>query len=266
MINSVKYAENGSGALANLIGWIDYGKGFTISNNQSVNVINKIYDDYKISFNIRVSFNPNATYLTIESFIPPVFNMSNIPFGGIEYKKIDGYVVLYMPEATLSPGITTTTLIISNISVTKNDEPITNYVIFAADAETTNYSNNVLETWTATTNGDKWGLLNFMDSQDQNGEPPKIEGLGSDIIKEIGEKEGMSLVKSPVYFTTSPTELTFSFTTENSREGIALGITLLNISEIRKYIKIVPCCCYDKCSCCKYRYENYCRYYNAYIG
>ncbi|WP_305153834.1 CshA/CshB family fibrillar adhesin-related protein [uncultured Clostridium sp.] len=264
MINSVKYAEKESGALADLIGWIDYGKGFVVSNNQSINVVNSIYDDYKISFNVQVSFIPNAPYLTIESFIPPIFNMNNIPFGGIEYKNIDGYVVLYMPEATLLPGVTTTKLIISDINVIKGDETITNYVIFVADIETTNHSGNVLETLTLTTNGDKWGLLDIMSSSNPNGKPPKIEGLGTTVVKETGIKEGMSLVKSPVYFTKAPTELTFSFTTDGSREGVALGITLLDISECKKCINIIPCC-YDNCKCCEYRCGNYCRYYNAYI-
>lgn len=238
MANSVKYASaNSPGVLPALIGWIDYAEGFKLYNGESANVTNSIPGGYKISFNISYSISPNEPTVTIESFKPPVFNMSNIPFGVTAYRGIDGYVVLYMPSATPEIyGLTTTTLKITDISVTKNNNPITNYVIIVADAETTNYSNGVLETWQATTNGGMWGLLDIMPSANNGGQPPTITGLGTNVVLETGIDEDMSLVESPVYLTMAPNELEFKFTTEYSREAVALGI-IINQSPI-----IVPQC------------------------
>lgn len=264
MATGVKYANaNSPGALPALIGWIDYGEGFKLYNGESANIINSIPGGYKISFNISYSINPNEPTVTIGSFKPPVFNMNNIPFGNTAYRGIDGYVALYMPSATPEKyGLTNTTLKIANISVTKNNNPITNYVIIAADAETTNYSNEVLETWQATTDGGRWGLLDIMPSRDTGGEAPTIAGLGTKVVLETGRDEGMSLVESPVYLTIAPKELEFKFTTEYSREGVALGIIInqspiiVPQSPIRRLRKACQCgkqyYIFDSgCNCCE---------------
>ncbi|MEN8078514.1 CshA/CshB family fibrillar adhesin-related protein [Clostridioides difficile] len=250
MANLVKYANtNSPGALPALIGWLDYGEEFILSNvNNSANIVNNIPGGYKISFTVSYFINPNEPTVTIKSFKPPVFNMNNIPFGGTAYKGIDGYVVIYMPEATPEEyGNTTITLTISNIAVTKNNNLVNDYIMVVADAETTNYSNRVQENWQATTNGGDWRLLDIMPSSNSGGMPPTIDGLGTKVVLETGINESMSLVESPVYLTMAPSTLKFEFTTNHSREGVALGI-IINQSPIigpqclaRKLKKVCRC-------------------------
>ncbi len=246
IINSVKYSElNSKGTFASIIGWIDFSKEFQLSNGESKRVVNIIPGGYNISFNISYTIVPVLQANIIQSYTPPVFGFKEIPFGNTAYTGIDGYVILYMPLTTPEGSNTVLTIKISNLEVTDcNNNKITNYTIVAADAETTNKG----EVWEAQTDGGPWLLIDIMPSYTGTIEnAPTITGIGTNIVTELGtSQDNLPEIASPVYVTSSPTNLTFNLTTNLSREGVALGIIIdQNIvpcpTQNQRIINVCPC-------------------------
>ena len=162
-----------------------------------------------------------------------------------------------MPNATPTGYNTVSTITLSNIRVTNcSGQMITDYLIVAADAETTNKG----EVWEAITNGGNWIMIDMMPSAEGNNliHHPKVDGVGTQDVTELGEGTAkdvnMQYISSGVFLTSAPTQLTFNLTTNLSREGVAIGIIIADDTVLlqstrssNKIVHVYPClnACYQ---------------------
>ena len=97
----VQYAASGSkGALAGLIGWIDYGTVMNLSPGQSTTVVNTILDGYTISFDLSLTqtYSGETTLakpISFKGFTTPVLSSGGVSFLIILFKswKCKGFKV-----------------------------------------------------------------------------------------------------------------------------------------------------------------------------
>lgn len=244
---SVKKADRTSqGALADKIGWIDFGPDFSLDlNSNPVKVENHIPGGYVISFHISTSAVIDPDTVTI----PPIIAVESptgpkIPFGAVYYQGIGGYpALLKQPPLNPQPYLSLTYIInIRDIEVRDcNGCPVKNYKIYAADAEVTTLTvSGNPETWQITTDGGNWQLIQQIPSFNQTLTGPIVTGIGTNTILETGAVVDLDDTDSYVYSTTSPENLTYVFRTFNGNEGLALGII---ITSEPKPLLLSKCCC-----------------------
>ncbi|WP_394873105.1 CshA/CshB family fibrillar adhesin-related protein [Clostridium butyricum] len=248
---NVKYAEKGSkGALAGLIGWIDYGTVMNLSPGQSTRVVNTIAGGYTISFDLSLvqtytGQTTSATPISFKGFTTPVLSSGGVAFGNTGYTGIDGNVALYMSTESDLGVDTISKLTLNNILVLDSSQnPVSKFSIIVADAEST----NKVETWSATTNGTAWALIDVLPAP--NGSTiggPIISGVGTNTVNETGVNVNMGNVSGPVYFTQRPTQVVLGCLAEDSRQGFVVGVIInqdcncnLDINKNDKIVNICP--------------------------
>ena len=229
----VQYAaSNSEGLLSSLIGWIDFGTILSLTKDTpTATVTNAIASGFTISFNISLHLDGDSCSVCqfkYRGFTSPV--AVNVPFGNTAYTGIPGNVVLYMDNNTPTPIEATLTL--SRITVRNAfGEIVPDFFFVVADAETTTKcADTSAETWSITTNGTTWDLVQRMPSTSGVCTGPRVNGIDTRTVSEIGNDCPMSNTSANVFLTQSPCQIEARISTPNARQGFAFGV-------------IVPCNC-----------------------
>lgn len=206
------YANAGSGASANVLGWADFGPGFIISPGQTIPFSGQLANNINVKFDLTLLF-LGGTPRDYTAAVPPV---NGSYFGSAGYTGINGNVVLYSDPGTAN---NLSSLVINNIVVTNaKGEAMPNYTIVIADGESTSGTPIDKEGLLFITNGGDWVLL---DSLGTNNPPPIIGG--GKVIGIQGELPPLNV--DYVYYTQSPTAVTVNLSAPQTtdRQGIAIG-------------------------------------------
>lgn len=228
---TVQYASpNSLGANAQSIGWIDFGTGFTLSNNApSTSIVNLIPGGYQIRFSISLSATttgPFANDIAIISSSTPTFEKA--AFGNTGYTGIGGSTALIQNQNYPIGQPIRATITLSNIQVTNAcGVPVSNYTLYAADAETTTVnSSGFTELWSVTSNSSPWQLTAIIPSIDQTVTGPTISGLNTLTITETGATSVLSQTDAGVFSTNNPSQINALYTTDGGRQSFAFGIMI----------------------------------------
>ncbi len=226
MLN-VQYAEPDSkGALANLIGWIDFGTKLCLTkDHNTASVTNSLPGGYTISFDLSLDLSGDShksSKITYKGFTTPTFKCA--PFGNTAYTGIPGRVALYMPCEPVLHGCATIALTLDNIRLTSfSGRPVTTFFMVAADAGVTNRST---ETWSVETNSNPWTLLFEMPPICKPSCGPLVTNLYTLNVSEIGTDSDLCNTAANAFITLSPSRLIARAALDGDRAGFAFGVVI----------------------------------------
>ena len=149
---SFSYASPGSGLSAGGIGWANFGNLTLIPGGAGYNFSGTLNNGVKVTFTAAAQ-NIAGDPRSFTAVSTPTYS-GNALFGSAGYTGILGNVALEC--SVLSPA-NNNSVTISNIVVTDPiGNPVPNYTVVMADAESTNLPEN----WVWQTNGGNWTLFN----------------------------------------------------------------------------------------------------------
>lgn len=216
---SFSYANPTSGPSAGGIGWFTFGN-LTLNPGDSLTQLTGVLNNGNVvSFDLSLSLNSGVPRTFVATQVP-IYSGAN--FGTTGYTGITGNAALHANYNLAGPGINTLTL--SNITVkTPGGNPVPNYTVVVADAETTNTG----EVWSWNTNGGVWNLLATL-----GGNPPVLTGLGTQIATITGNQLFPQASQAANILTTqAPTQLNLVSTeTASGRQGISIGFATTRVS------------------------------------
>lgn len=212
MATLVKYAETlGGGNCASAIGWIDFRDIEGTITNVPTLVTNDIPGGYTITFYVSTE-TENDTMTPGEVPLITAAAFGNTGYTGFP----DG------SEVGLLSSSNTVNFNIRDIQITNaSGEVINNYSIIAANAETTNTS----ETWIGETDGSVWTLLDTLPPTTGTASGPSVTGLNTLTVVQTGVDD-LGSTNAPIVKTNAPNNLSFTFTSPNGNEGVAIGILI----------------------------------------
>nr|WP_302600119.1 CshA/CshB family fibrillar adhesin-related protein [uncultured Cellulosilyticum sp.] len=228
----VQYAAtNSKGVLAPLIGWIDFGTLLSLTQHSaSTTVTNAIAGGYFISFDLSLSVQGNPTaaaQVKFEGFTIPTTPCA--PFGKTAYTGIPGHVALYMPTTPPSGNEITITIVLRDISVTNfRGEEVPDFFLVAADSGVTReIPNSSAETWSVTTDGSPWELVEEIPALSGFASgAPIVTGVGTKTVTETGTAATNNNISSNAFLTQCPSRLIAMATVDGSRQGFAFGVII----------------------------------------
>ncbi|MEG2857000.1 MAG: CshA/CshB family fibrillar adhesin-related protein, partial [Clostridia bacterium] len=188
------YANPGSGPSAGGIGWFNFGNLTLNPGNSLTGLSGTLNDGTTVTFDIQSLPSSFVPYTALPTAAPG-FSY----FGPSAYTGIIGNVTLHTPllPAYGSPSV----VVLSNIVVKDpNGNPVPNYTVVVADAESTNSFPQYTENWTWITNGSPWNLFTTI-----GGNPPALAGVGTQTAVITGLNQG--LAASYLMTTQNPTNL-----------------------------------------------------------
>lgn len=227
-----QYANGGSGVNATDIGWINFEENFSILNNsQPVHVVNTLKNGVIVSFDISITVNAPANIANQVGFVSSVVpTYGDAPFGNTAYTGLGGYSALMLNRNWPIGDIVVATLNLTNIQVRSCcGQAITDFVLYAADAETTNQGfNSEAEFWEVQrpVGTGIWTLVQQMRNVSNTLTGPTISGIGTNIFTEIGTRTSNWETSAYVVSTPAPTSITAIIRTDGGREGIAFGFSV----------------------------------------
>lgn len=228
----VQYAaSNSKGTLASLIGWIDFGTILSLTQHSpTATVTNSIAGGYCISFDIFLSLQGTPAALSQVKFEgTTVPTSSSAPFGNTAYTSIPGHVALYMPTTPASNNEIIATLALRNITVTDAyGDLVDDFFIVAADSALTRQCPaSTAETWSVTTDGSPWELLEEIPSiSGFISGAPAVTGVGTRMVTETGSTSTRENTSANAFLTKSPCQITAKATMDGSRQGFAFGVII----------------------------------------
>lgn len=206
MLHVQQAEDNSKGALADVIGWIDFGTQFKLNkDNRTVTVTNSLPGNFIISFDISLDAKGQCcSKIAFKGQCSPVSKCA--PFGNTAYTGIPGKVILTMPRDCGLQGCTKVTLTLDNIRLTApNGAPVSNFFMIVADAGITNCTSDILSI-TATPN--PWDLLFTLPSVcGHNKCNPVVTNLFTLNVSEIGTDTDPCETAANAFITLSPTRL-----------------------------------------------------------
>lgn len=223
----VQYAETGSkGALADLIGWIDFGTKLRLTNdNGTALVTNSLPGGYTISFNLSLEVckqSHSSCKIIFKGSTVPTFK--GAPFGNTAYTGIPGRVALFMPSEPVIRGDATVKLTLDDITITApNGRPVSTFFMVAADAGATN---SACENWCVETLPNPWSLLYEMPSVCGTSCGPLVTNLYTLKVCEKGTNSAIRETAANAFITLSPTRLIASADLDGDRAGFAFGVII----------------------------------------
>ncbi len=224
---AVQYANAGSGINATEIGWINFGAGFSLVPGQGpVRVTNTLGNGLLVSFDLQLlAVSPVTATTSVTYTSSTVPTSSYAPFGTTGYTGLGGYPAL-ITSASGADTAVTTTLMINNISVrTCCGMPITNYLFYAADAETTNaLIGGTPEVWQVETRNGIWGLATQLTSVSGALTGPIITGTGTGTVTLTGTTIENDVTSSYVFSVKGPQAIIATATVNGGSQAFAFGI------------------------------------------
>ncbi|MEG1895953.1 MAG: hypothetical protein RR162_06900, partial [Oscillospiraceae bacterium] len=216
----LSYANAGSGPSAGGIGWFNFNS-LTLNPGDVVPGLTGTFNDGST-----VTFDLKSIASSIVPFTAVPTPVQYSYFGSAGYTGLLGNTALKTP--LLSAYSAPSTVEVSNIVVKDpNGNPVTNYSVVAADAESTNAFPQYIEHLTFTsTGGGPWSLLATLGAN-----PPTLAGVGSNVVTITGTNQSASQA-SYVFSAPSPTSVTLE---TYGREAVAFGFAITKVS-VKKYI------------------------------
>ena len=222
---SFSYANPGSGLSAGGIGWANFGNLTLTPGGADYNFSGTLNNGVKVTFTVAAQ-NVSGAARNFTAVSTPTFS-GNSPFGTVGYTGILGNVALET-NVVFSPG--TNGVTISNIVVTDSiGNPVPNYTVVVADAEST----NIPESWVWQTDSGNWTFFNLLSG---SGVGPVPSGQNTQTLTLTGTGGGFA---SDYLFTTqNPTNLILNTETSTSVGGtqaIAIGFAITELT-LQKYV------------------------------
>lgn len=207
------YANPTSGPSAGGIGWFNF-ENLSMNPGDTVTGLTGTLNNGNI-----VTFDMS---LTLVSGTARQFNASPVPtypiaqFGGAGYTGLAGNVAMYAALADGNTAVSNFT--ISNITVKDAlNNPIPNYTVLIADAEST----NLFEGIRGQTNGGGWSLFTVVGS----GSSPNLNGIGSQTFDITGNQQ-FGQVVAYVLSTQTPSQIVLTMTDLDpvrTRQAFSIG-------------------------------------------
>ena len=222
---SFSYASPGSGLSAGGIGWANFGNLTLIPGGAGYNFSGTLNNGVKVTFTAAAQ-NIAGDPRSFTAVSTPTYS-GNALFGSAGYTGILGNVALEC--SVLSPA-NNNSVTISNIVVTDPiGNPVPNYTVVMADAESTNLPEN----WVWQTNGGNWTLFNQLAG---SGVGPVPSGQGTQTLTLTGTGGGYATAY--LFTTQNPTNLILSTGTRppgGGRQAIAIGFATTEVT-LQKYV------------------------------
>ncbi|WP_054742550.1 hypothetical protein [Cellulosilyticum ruminicola] len=246
MLHVQQAEDNSKGALADVIGWIDFGTQFKLhKDNRTTTIINSLPGNYIISFDIRLD-TKGCSKISFKGVSSPICKCA--PFGNTAYTGIPGKVVLTTPYDCGNHGCTHVTLTLDNIRLTSSTGiPVSNFFIIVADAGITNYCS---DTWSVTTTPNTWDLLYTMPSVcSHNKSAPVVTSLFTLTVSEIGTDTDPCDTAANAFITLSPTRLLAEADINDDDDSIGFAFGVVIPKEAADYVDNVHTVCHRELTC-----------------
>lgn len=216
----VSYAKYGSGPLAEIIGWIDWGNTYLDIDNALTDIMVSLENGLTLTFDIK-----NTTVLgNGYSLNPTTVSSIGSPFGTTNYTEISGNAAYQIYN--MYPTASTTRVTLTNIRVTNSyGNPISNYAFAISNVETaTNIITPIAESQIHHTDGKPWNLLAFVGNLNN----PSYSGVGSQVVTVIGNNPDITTsTGAPVITTENPSNLSIEITSTLGIKALSLGIYII---------------------------------------
>ena len=251
-MHSLQYASPLSkGTLATRIGWIDFGRNFTLGlSNVQVPVVNRMRGGLTIRFNLSAEIFQTSKGVNIPTFtaarLPAVLNA---PFGTVYDKGIKGYPALTLKNDIVQGKHCEYVIYLEDIEVLDwNGNKVSDYTMYIADAGITNKQvKRDPNIWRIMTDGGNFAITQQIPSISGETFSPILYNQGWEVM-EKGDISDTTTTASYVYSTTSPKELTGTFVRRGGNAAYAYGII---INQPNSYLRLT---------------EEGCKYDNSLIG
>lgn len=230
MLSTQKAATNSPGLFASQLEWLDFGSTLSLSNGDETTVTNTTSDGSIITFKLSLTVTGNPSVIpqiVYQGFTTPTFGAA--PFGNTAYVGIPGQIALYTGANPTIGNVMEITLTLDEITLTDRcGQPISNYTLCVADAETTNKGvTSEAEIWKITTNTTPWSLIQQIPSiSGVTTAGPVVTGLGTQIAIETGLLSSASTTSANIFSTVAPTRLIAQAQVDGGREGFCFGLLI----------------------------------------